>query len=311
MRGRRTPTSPLPGAAPGWYGNRVRISRLLKEKSPLLSFEFFPPRNKESERVLADTVESLARWRPDFVSVTYGAGGGTCEDTLRWTLDIRARHHLTVMMHLTCIASSRAEMEEMAARLRMEGIDNLLALRGDPPRDLPREHIRRDFPHASDLVAYLRGRGDWCIGVAGYPETHPEAASPEQDLDFLKRKVDAGADFVITQLFFDNRVFLRFRDRARRAGIAVPLIPGLMPIVNLGQIRRFTTMCGASIPPALLACLEGRGPEEVLEAGVEHASAQCRELIAEGAAGIHLYTLNRDAATGRILERIQWRSHQL
>ncbi len=294
----------MPGAAPGWYSNRVKISRLLKEKGPLLSFEFFPPRSEESERVLADTVESLARWRPDFVSVTYGAGGGTREDTLRWTLDIRSRHRLEVMMHLTCIASSRREIEELAARLRREAIDNLLALRGDPPRDLPDTAIRRDFPHASDLVAYLRGKGDWCIGVAGYPETHPQAPSPEKDLEFLKRKVDAGADFVITQLFFDNRFFLRFRDRARRAGIAVPLIPGVMPVVNLGQIRRFTTMCGASIPPALLARLEGRGPEEVLAVGVEHASAQCRELIAEGAPGIHLYTLNRDAATGRILEVI-------
>jgi methylenetetrahydrofolate reductase (NADPH) len=283
----------------------MKIARLLQETAPLLSFEFFPPKNEESERVLADTVSSLARWKPDFVSVTYGAGGSTRENTLRWTLDIRERHGLTVMMHLTCIATSREEIDGIAARLRREGIKNVLALRGDPPQGFPAGSIRRDFPHASDLVAHLRARDGWSIGVAGYPEGHPQAASLEEDIRFLKVKADAGAEFVITQLFFDNRRFHEFRARAEGAGVRIPLIPGIMPIVNLGQVQRFTQMCGAAVPADLVRRMEGRGPEEVLELGVEHAIAQCRELLASGAAGLHFYTLNRDAATGRILEAIE------
>ncbi len=283
----------------------MKISRLLQDRPPLLSFEFFPPKNSESEQVLADTVASLARWRPDFVSITYGAGGGTRETTLRWTLDIRERHGLTVMMHLTGVTSTRAEMEELVGVLKREGIENVLALRGDPPKDLPSASIPGDFPFALDLVEFLRRRDGFCVGVAGYPETHPQAASPEADLAALKAKVDAGADFVTTQLFFDNRRFLAFRDRAVKAGITVPLIPGIMPIVNLGQIQRFTQMCGASVPGGLVERMEGKGAEEVLALGVEHAVEQCRELLREGVAGLHFYTLNRDAATGRILSAIE------
>lgn len=282
----------------------MKISDMIKKGRPLLSFEFFPPKTSESENVLHETVETLKRFNPDFVSVTYGAGGTTRDRTLHWTLDIRDRYGLDVMMHLTCIASSRKELEEIVITLKAAGIKNILALRGDPPENFSSEEIKRDFSFAFELVEFLREHNGFSIGVAGYPEGHLEAPSMLQDIEYLKKKVDAGAEFVITQIFFDNRYFLDFVEKAVAAGIDVPIIPGIMPIINLGQVQKFTSMCGATVPARLVRRMEGKDPSNTLQIGVDYAVRQCRELLDAGAKGLHFYTLNRNQSTEMILDRI-------
>jgi methylenetetrahydrofolate reductase (NADPH) len=271
---------------------------------PKLSFEFFPPKNEESAHVLDETASILRRFLPDFVSITYGAGGSSSERTLSWTLRMRDEHGFNPMMHFTCITASREQVRETAALLRAQGVRNILALRGDPPADLPPESIRRDLAFAAELVAFLRAEGDFSIGVAAYPEGHPESPSPEADLDFLKRKVDAGADFLITQLFFDNGHFLRFRDRAARAGIEAPILAGIMPVASLQQLAKSTELSRATVPAPFLLRMEGMDPETVFREGVDHAVEQCRELLSEGVAGLHFYTFNRNRATELVLEGI-------
>jgi methylenetetrahydrofolate reductase (NADPH) len=282
----------------------IPIRTLLRKGKPLLSFEFFPPKNEESGHVLDETAEKLRRFLPDFVSITYGAGGSSQDRTLSWTLRLRDLHGYNPMMHFTCITASREQVRETVAVLKERGVRNILALRGDPPADLPPGAIRRDFAYAADLVAFLRGEDDFSIGVAGYPEGHPESPSPEADLDYLKRKVDAGADFVITQLFFENAHFLRFRDRAAAAGIRVPLVAGIMPVASLQQLAKSTELSRASVPAGLLRRIEGKDGETVLREGVAHAVGQCRELLEEGVAGLHFYTFNRNRATELVLEGI-------
>ncbi|MDF1536063.1 MAG: methylenetetrahydrofolate reductase [NAD(P)H] [bacterium] len=287
----------------------MKIGDILKQDRRLLSFEFFPPRNPESEHILHETVEVLKRFEPDFVSVTYGAGGSTRDRTLQWTIDIKERYGLDVMMHLTCLASTREDIGSVVEVLRHSGIENVLALRGDPPRDLPLVQVKDDFSFACELVEYLEKLGRFSIGVAGYPEGHLESPSLETDIQYLKQKVDAGADFIITQIFFDNRYFFDFVDRAASAGIDVPIIPGIMPIVNLGQVQRFTQMCGATVPDRIVGEMEGRDDEEMVKIGIEYAVGQCRELIDAQVAGLHFYTLNRNQATELVLDEIgtDWR----
>jgi methylenetetrahydrofolate reductase (NADPH) len=277
---------------------------MLSENRPLLSFEFFPPKNPESEHVLDETVNILSRFDPDFVSITYGAGGSTRDQTLRWTLDIRDHYGLNVMMHLTCIASTRREIADVVNLLETEGIENVLALRGDPPADRPSGEAGEDFRFAFELVEYLQGSNGFSIGVAGYPEGHLEAASLDEDIVFLKRKVEAGAQFIITQIFFDNRFFFDFEKRVRAAGIQTPIIPGIMPIVNLGQVQRFTRMCGATVPADIVQKMESKGAADTLRIGVEYAVVQCAELLDAGVAGLHFYTLNRNQSTELILDQI-------
>lgn len=282
----------------------MRIAEILRQDRPLLSFEFFPPKKPESEYILHETVDVLSRFSPDFVSVTYGAGGSTRDNTLRWTLDIKEKYGLDVMMHLTCIASSRADICEIATTLKEYGIGNVLALRGDPPKDLPSEMIKHDFQFAFELVKYLQELNGFSIGVAGYPEAHLEAPSLEKDVEYLKQKVDAGADFIITQVFFDNRYFLDFMDRALAAGINVPIIPGIMPIVNLGQVQKFTQMCGATVPVHIVSDMDNRDADDMMKVGVDYAILQCRQLLDSGVEGLHFYTLNHNHSTERVLEAI-------
>lgn len=280
----------------------MKIADLFKKRDFLLSFEFFPPKKKESEHVLHETVDALRRFHPDFVSITYGAGGSTREKTLQWTLDVKKNHGLEVMMHLTCIASSRREIARIVQTLKTSGIENVLALRGDPPPDFQPGEGRKDLGHASELVEYLKQLNGFSIGVAGYPEGHPEAASLDEDIFFLKKKVDAGAQFIITQLFFENRFFFDFENRARAAGIKVPIIPGIMPIINLGQVKKFTQMCGATVPARILNLMEGKDTGDTLRIGVDLAIRQCSELMEAGVPGLHFYTLNRNQSTELILE---------
>lgn len=290
----------------------MKIGNILKQGRRLLSFEFFPPKNLESEHVLHETVAVLKRFEPDFVSVTYGAGGSTRDRTLQWTIDIKEKYGLDVMMHLTCLASAREDIDSVVEALGKSGIENVLALRGDPPKDLPPEQFKDDFSYAHELVRYLEKLDRYSIGVAGYPEGHQEAPSLEADIEFLKQKTDAGADFIITQIFFDNSYFFDFADRAAAAGIHTPIIPGIMPIVNLGQVQRFTQMCGATVPERIVKRMEGKGSEEMMQIGIEFAVEQCRELIEGGVAGLHFYTLNRNQSTEMVLDQIGtgWRGNK-
>lgn len=282
----------------------MKINELFGKKRTLLSFEFFPPKDTESESVLDETVNRLKRFEPDFVSVTYGAGGSTKDRTLYWTLRIKEEHGQNVMMHLTCIASSVKDIDRIISELGRENVRNVLALRGDPPKDTRALEIKEDFRYAYQLVEYLRDRDAFSIGVAGYPEGHMEAPSLEKDMEYLKRKVDAGADFVITQIFFDNSYFYNFMDRVTQEKIKVPVVPGVMPIVNLGQIHKFTEMCGATVPDEIVRRMTGLDTTDALKVGVDYAIDQCRELLEFGVDGLHFYTLNRNQATEQILEEI-------
>ncbi len=273
------------------------ISELFARGHPLCSIEFFPPKDDAGVEALRRTAAALKRIGPDFVSVTYGAGGSTRERTAHVSAMLRRDFGFTVMPHLTAVNHTREEIATIAAAHYRGGIRNIMALRGDVPKELAAATAFKDgLRYGCDVVSLLKSlHPDVCLGVAGYPEKHPEAPSPDADLTNLRRKVDAGASFVTTQLFFDNIVYHRFVDRCRAAGITVPVVPGIMPVLSLKQIRRITGLCGATLPARLLKCLEAAGEEpEIIETvGIDWALAQIRELLARGAPGYHLYILNR------------------
>jgi methylenetetrahydrofolate reductase (NADPH) len=281
----------------------------------VFSFEFFPPKTEKGEAVLWRSLEQLAPLQPDFVSVTYGAGGSTRTRTLELVARIKRELGIEPMAHLTCVGATRDELARTIDQLGERGICNILALRGDPPAGEtnfvpPVGGLR----HASELVAFVRERGPFCVGAACYPEVHPEAQSRDEDLRWLKHKVDAGVDFLITQLFFDNTHYYEFVKRATAAGVTVPIIPGVMPVTNFDQIQRFTQLCGASIPAVLRERLGGEAdPQEVFWTGVSYAAHQCRVLLSppvtepfatppRSVPGIHFYTLNKSPATRAIFE---------
>ncbi len=273
------------------------ISELFAQKRPLRSLEFFPPKDDTGVEALRATATALKRMQPDFVSVTYGAGGTTRDRTAQVCALLKSDFGFTVMPHLTCVGHSSAELTVLADKIHAGGFRNIMTLRGDPPKGAAEFTVATDgLRNASELVSLLKSRQpEFCLGVAGYPEKHPEAASLDVDLTNLKRKVDAGADFVTTQLFFDNTVYYRFVERCRAAGITVPIVPGIMPVLSLKQIQRFTQMCGASLPQQLITRLEVAAENtDVLETiGIDWALTQIRGLLANGAPGYHLYILNR------------------
>jgi methylenetetrahydrofolate reductase (NADPH) len=292
----------------------MRIRELLSTGRPCFSFEFFPPKSDEGLASLRQSILSLRELSPTFVSVTYGAGGSTRDRTVELVTEIQRGQGIEVMAHLTCVGASRDDIRQVLDRLMTAGIDNVLALRGDPPRGEVNFVPAPDgFQYAEELAAFIRASYPFCLGGACYPEVHVECVDDcgrrdaARDLENLKRKVAAGCEFLITQLFFDNQYYFEFVDRARRAGIGVPIIPGIMPITNVEQVRRFTTMCGATIPQSLLDELDRLkdDPAAVLSLGVAHASAQCLELLQRGAPGIHFYTLNKSAATRTILTALR------
>ncbi len=287
----------------------MRISERLHSGKPTFSFEFFPPKDDIGFWDLYKTIESLKPLEPTYVSVTYGAGGSTRRKTVDLVARIKRDIGIEPMAHLTCVGATGAEIGGVLDELRLRGIENVLALRGDPPAGTGAfEPTPGGFRHADELVKLIRTHHNhFCVGAACYPEGHPEAASREQDLENLKRKVDAGVDFLISQLFFDNADFYAFRDRAQDAGIQIPMIAGLMPILNVGQIKRFTTMCGAKMPAELLRRVEAveDDPEAVRQIGTYHAVEQARQLLKEGVAGIHFYTLNKSTATRAIFQLIK------
>jgi methylenetetrahydrofolate reductase (NADPH) len=273
------------------------ISDLFKLQRPLRSLEFFPPKDETGVEALRQTATALQRIAPDFVSVTYGAGGSTRERTAQVCDFLRRDFGFTVMPHLTCVGHSRAELGGIADQIHTGGFRNIMTLRGDPPKGQTEFVPYKDgLRYANDLVALLKSRhADFCLGVGGYPETHPEAPSPAADLENLKRKVDAGAAFVTTQMFFDNDLFYRFVDRCHAAGIRVPIVPGIMPVLTLKQIQRFTAMVGTSLPAQLVKRLEAAGENhEAMEAvGLDWALTQIRDLLKRGTPGYHLYVMNR------------------
>jgi len=280
---------------------------------PVFSFEFFPPKNDTGVAALFDTLRALRPLGPSFVSVTWGAGGSSRGRTLEMVTRIKRETEIEAMAHVTCVGVSRKELEEQLAVICDAGISNVLALRGDPPRG-QREFIAHPdgLAHASDLVqlahevAAKRGV-ELCVGAACYPEGHPETRDLAQDLRHCKLKVDAGADFLITQLFFENRRYFEFLGRARAAAIDVPILPGIMPVTNVDQIRRFTALCGAHIPAGLSAALRARhdDADAALQLGVAYAALQCADLLRGGAPGIHFYTLNRSTATRAIVAALR------
>ncbi len=284
------------------------ISELFGNGRPLFSFEFFLPKAPEDlDKFIAD-VKELKALAPDYVSLTYGAGGSGRERTVEAAGRIQNETGLTTACHLTCIAHTRPEILAVLARLETLGIRNVVALRGDPPKDQPVAPAgERDFGYACDLVGFVKKRGGFKMAVAGYPETHPEARSPEDDLARFAAKSGAGADWAITQLFFDNKDYFAFVARARAAGVAVPIVPGIMPVTGYAQLKRFTAMCGARIPQELEDRLSAvqNDAEAVIREGVEWAARQCRELLDGGAPGIHFYTLNRSRSTTEILARLR------
>jgi len=302
----------------------VRISDLLQfaaeRGEPVFSFEFFPPRTDEGRAAFVDAVRRLRPLGPGFVSVTWGAGGSTRGRTLEMVTCCKREFEIEAVAHVTCVGVTRAQLVDALNELMDAGIENILALRGDPPRG-QREFVATEggLRNASDLVELAREvaakrNQRLCIGAACYPEGHLECRDLLQDLAHLKVKVDAGVDFLVTQLFFDTRTYLDFVGRARAAGIAVPILPGLMPVTNVEQIRRFTTLCGAAVPPMLSAALRVRSDDAdaTLQLGVAYASLQAAELLRAGAPGIHFYTLNKSPATRAIVAALRaaepWRT---
>jgi methylenetetrahydrofolate reductase (NADPH) len=296
----------------------MRIAERLLQPKPCFSFEFFSPRSPVGIENLMRTLSELTELSPDFVSVTYGAGGSTQVTTTDLVARIRREVGIEAMAHLTCVGHTQAEVDAILLRIAAAGIENVLALRGDPPRDAgvsippPYVPIPGGFHYASELLQHIRAgrqaaRWHFCVGAACYPEGHIDCPSKEVDLQNLTLKAQAGAEFLITQLFFDNAFYFDFLQRAHGARIRVPIVPGIMPITSFDQVERFTRMCGATIPMKLRLQLERyqHEPEAILELGVAHATLQCQELLQRGAPGIHFITLNKSRATRMILSALR------
>ncbi|SEU31843.1 5,10-methylenetetrahydrofolate reductase (NAD(P)) [Myxococcus fulvus] len=287
----------------------MKIRNRLNPSNPCFSFEFFPPKTDEGVANLLRTLEDLAPLEPGFVSVTYGAGGSTRDRTLELVTRIKQQTGIEAMAHLTCVGHTREELRDVLQRLADAKLDNVLVLRGDPPQGQTTfQPTEGGFSYASELVQFIREEDfNFCLGGACYPEGHVETASRDDDLRHLKAKVDAGLDFVVTQLFFDNAFYFDFVERARRAGINIPIVPGIMPITNYEQVQRFTRMCGATVPMRLGLQLERvkDQPEALVQLGVAHATVQCMELLSRGVPGIHFYTLNKSPATRMIVSALR------
>jgi len=285
------------------YAAKARAGRAV------ISFEFFPPKTDEGERnLLEKTLPALLETRPDYCSVTYGAGGSTRDKTLRIVNRIQRQLGLTSVAHLTCVNATREQIRELLGQIRALGVRNVLALRGDPPGGGEFQPTPGGFEFSSQLVGFIREQDDFCIGVAGFPEGHVACKEGKHvDWSYLKGKIDAGADWVITQLFFDNADYYEFRDHMTgRHNVQIPIVPGIVPILSGAQIKRFTALCGARIPAALGSKLEELGDNDaaVAQFGIEYATQQCQDLLRAGAPGVHFYTLNKAHSTVRVLQNL-------
>lgn len=288
----------------------MKIIDSINQNKQFMSLEFFPPKKREDWPAFFETVQKLARLNPLFASVTYGAGGSAHGESLEIVTRLQQEYGLETMAHLTCIGSEPEEIRQFLSDLAAAGVNNVLALRGDLPTDgTTVASTPSPLQYASDLVRLIRDSfPEMGVGVAGYPEVHPEAVNPQTDLSFLKLKLDNGADFAITQLFFDNSLYHAFVKRSREAGVSKPIIPGILPVVSLKVVKRIVSLCGASIPPEFLADLEQAdnegGAAAVQKIGIAHARKQIRELLNSGVPGIHLYTLNRAEVVVELLEGV-------
>lgn len=286
----------------------MRIIDSLQTKSPFISLEFFPPKERKDWPAFFEVARTLGRVKPLFVSVTYGAGGSTQANTLDIVRTLKSDLNFEPMAHFTCVGATKDKLRGFLSELQAAGVDNVLALRGDPPPGAPENFLEGGrFQHASDLVEFIRSEFPALgVGVAGYPEVHPQAVSPQADLEFLKLKVEKGGQIVVTQLFFDNAVYFEFKDRCRAAGIDAPIIPGVLPILSAASIKRIVGLCGARIPDELMRQVleadERGGAAAVSELGVSYALSQAKGLLDGGAPGVHLYTLNKAEACLRIAE---------
>jgi methylenetetrahydrofolate reductase (NADPH) len=286
----------------------MRIAELFKRNEPVFSFEFFPPKTEEGVEKLYDTIGLLAELEPAFVSITYGAGGTTRRLTMELATRIKEQTGLEVMAHLTCVNQSRDELEATIGHMVDHGIENVLALRGDPPKGSTEfVAVEGGFSNANHLIEFIREKFDVCIGAACYPEGHVENPSKEDDLNRLKSKVDAGAEFLVSQLFFESSLYSEFAARARAVGISVPIIPGLMPVTNVHQVQKFSATIGAAIPERLLQRLERyKSDDQAITAlGIEWSLEQARDLLKNGAPGVHFYTLNRSLSTRVVCRALQ------
>ena len=275
---------------------------------PVVSFEFFPPKTDEGDKALLEKhIPALMQTKPDFCSVTYGAGGSTREKTLMIVDRIQREHNLTALAHLTCVNHTREQVGELLQKIKAIGCQNILALRGDPPGGAEFQVTPGGFEYSSQLVKFIREQHGFGIGVAGFPEGHIACKQGKHvDWQHLREKIEAGADFVITQLFFDNADYFEFRDHLTEHGVTVPLVPGVLAILSATAIKKFTQLCGAKIPPALAAKLEALGTDDTAAAefGIEYATRQCEELLKAGVPGLHFYTLNKAASTVRVLKNL-------
>ncbi len=295
-----------PGSGTQMIGHRI-MERMYR-REPVFSFEFFPPKTEKGEAALFESIRLLAPLKPDYVSVTYGAGGSTREKTHRWVCSIQEEFNIHAMAHLTCMGHTHEEIRNLLIQYAASGITNILALRGDPPKsDADWKLVENGPEHAVELVKMARSAGVFSVGVAGFPEKHPESATMEDELKYLRQKVDAGADFVITQLFFDNDEYFAYVDQARKIGVTIPIIPGIMPITMPGQVTRFRELSGCKIPASLEAHISECGEDEsqVQEIGLAYCAAQCADLLRRGAPGIHFYTLNKSRACHTIYSALR------
>lgn len=274
----------------------MRISDAFNLKKPIVSFEVFPPKLDIPIETVFDTIEEIKKIEPSFISVTYGAGGGNRSRTIEISSKIKNDFGIEALSHLTCVNSSKQDIDSILDSLSSQNINNILALRGDAPKDNPDFSFQsQEFKHASDLVSYISQRNDFCIGSACYPEGHVEAVNRGEDIEYLKMKVDSGVDFLITQLFFSNEILYKFLDEIRAKGIHLPVSAGIMPIYNTNLIKKLTLTCGARIPRKLLIILNKyeNQPNELKKAGIEYSVNQIRELVANGIDGVHIYTMNK------------------
>ena len=286
----------------------MKIIDILNSKKTVISFEFFPPKTEKGELELFDNILSLKKLKPDFVSVTYGAGGSTREKTNELAVKI-SKEDINVMIHTTSIMHTKNQMKEMIRTYKDEGIDNLLALRGDSPQGMNLDYSKQEMVHAVDLINLIKSEfgSHFSIGGAAFPEGHLESKNKEKEMEYFKLKQDAGMEFAITQLFFDNSYYYDFLDRTEKKGVNIPIIPGIMPITNYQQIEKFIAMCGATVPKELIEKLERvkENREESEKIGIEYAVKQCEDLMKNGVKGLHFYTLNKSKATIKIYENLK------
>ena len=282
----------------------MKINELFKKKSMVFSFEIFPPKTDAGYDSVVSAAEKIAALKPSFISVTYGAGGGTSKNTVNIASHIKGNFGVESLAHLTCVSSTKEDVHKVIGQMKEKGIENILALRGDRNPNIPEKH---DFAHASDLVAYLKEYHDFCIAGACYPECHPDSANRVEEMRHLRVKVDAGAEVLLSQLFFDNNMFYRFVEDSRIAGIDVPITPGIMPVINGAQIQRMVTLCGASLPERFEKIIKryGDNKQALFDAGMAYALSQIIDLLANDVDGLHLYTMNNPVVAKRICEGIK------